>query len=132
MLSLSLISNIIKMSTLKSIFCLFSIFLFFGCSNNSPSDLQEVSTMTNFTYQNSVKAIISTNCLNCHGAVPTSGSPMSLHTYETVKEAVLNRGLIIRLNLPEGNIMKMPLGAPKLSQSQIDAVTKWQLQNFQN
>lgn len=57
---------------------------------------------------------------------------MSLNTYETVKDAVLNRGLIIRLNLPEGNILKMPLGASKLSQSQIDAVTKWEMQNFQN
>lgn len=120
------------MNALKSIFCFFSIVIFSGCSNNSPSDLEAVSTLTNITYQNAVKAIIDNNCLNCHGSVLTSGAPMSLVTYDNVKQAVLNRNLINRLNLPEGNILKMPLGAPKLSQSQIDAVIKWQTQNFQN
>lgn len=120
------------MTTLKSVFVLFTVAIITSCSNNSPADLEEASTLTNFTYQNSVKAIIDNNCAGCHGTVPTAGSPMSLTTYDNVKEAVLNRGLINRLNLPEGNILKMPLGAPKLSQSQIDAVTKWQIQNFQN
>ena len=79
-----------------------------------------------------MKAIIDNNCINCHGTVPTNGAPMSLVTYENVKNAVLNQGLIIRLNLPVGNSMKMPLGPTSLPQSQIDAVTKWQVQNFQN
>ena len=120
------------MNALKSILCLFIILILSGCSNTSPSDLQEASPISNVTYQNSVKAIVASNCLNCHGTIPTNGAPMSLTTYENVKNAVLTQGLITRLNLPQGNILKMPLGAAKLSQTQIDAVTKWQIQNFQN
>lgn len=120
------------MNALKSILCLFIILILSGCSNNSPSDLEAAPISTNFTYQNSVKAIIANNCLNCHGTIPSNGAPMSLTTYENVKNAVLTQGLINRLNLPQGNIQKMPLGAAKLTQTQIDAVTNWQVQNFQN
>ena len=120
------------MSTLKSIFCIAAITMLSGCSTSSPEDLIEAPTVTNFTYQNSVKTIITNNCISCHGTVPSNGAPMSLTTYDNVKNAVLNRSLITRINLPEGNILKMPLGGPKLLQTQIDAITKWQAQNFQN
>ncbi len=38
------------------------------------------------TYTGDVAAIISANCLECHGEVRKNGAPVSLHTYELLKK----------------------------------------------
>ena len=120
------------MNTLKH-FSLFTILvLSVSCTNNSPDDLiDKTQIVSDVTYQNSVKIIIENNCLGCHGAIPTSGSPMSLTTYANVKQAVLARGLIERTKLQQGNGLLMPQGGPKLPQNQIDILDKWLTQNLQ-
>ena len=112
--------------------CLF-IFMLYGCSETSPMDLVEKQTGTEIiTYQNNIKAIIANNCLNCHSTVPTNGAPMSLNNLASLKEAILNRGLINRINLDPSNNLAMPLGGPKLLQSQINSIVKWQNESFAN
>jgi mono/diheme cytochrome c family protein len=120
------------MKVIKSVLFLASATFLAACTNNSPNDLVDSTPiLDNVTYTNSVKAIMDSNCISCHGTVPTNGAPNSLTTYENVRDAVLNMGLINRLNRNIGDNLLMPLGGPKLPQNRIDAVVKWQNQNFQ-
>ena len=51
---------------------------------------------------------------------------MSLATYDMVKEAVLNRDLLDRINRNPGDDGLMPLGGPRLPQQTINLLFKWQ------
>lgn len=97
-----------------------------SCTNDSDSDLLENTESETVTYTEVVKLIMDQKCVSCHGATPINGAPMSLHTYETVKDAVLNRGLIDRITRIEGQSGFMPLGGSKLPQTQIDEIIQWQ------
>ena len=104
-----------------------SVLLLISCSSESPSDLIAVTpTDEIIKYTNIVKPTIDNNCLFCHGVFLANGSPMSLITYEEVKEAMLNRGLVDRLLLENGDGLLMPQGGPKLPQNKIDEIIKWQ------
>lgn len=117
----------------KKFFLLLMLILIFGCSDTSPIDLIENNTITqSVSYDNNVKQIISNNCVNCHGTIPTFGAPMSLNSLITLKDAIQNRGLINRINLEQPNILAMPLGGPKLLPSQIETIVKWQNEGFVN
>ena len=103
--------------------------LFLSCTNSSPVDLVDNTTFPvgeKITYINKVKATIDNNCVRCHGVVPSNGAPMSLVTYEEVKQAVLELGLIDRLNKPEGDFLLMPQGGPKLPSTKINEIIQWQ------
>lgn len=78
------------------------------------------------TYEKDVKSIIDNNCIVCHAAVPQNGAPISLVTYNQVKDAVLKRSLIIRISLENGNNVLMPKGGPRLPQQTIDIVKQWE------
>ena len=51
---------------------------------------------------------------------------MSLATYNDVKNAMLNRGLLNRISLNNGDDLLMPQGGPRLPQPTIDVVAKWE------
>ena len=119
------------MKSLKLLFSAVLVLVLTACSNNSPADLQNIKVPDVVTYQNTIREIMVNNCVRCHGTVPTNGSPMSLTTYANVKDAVLNRGTIDRMNRNPGDGLLMPQGGPKLPQALIDAVVKWQAQGFQ-
>lgn len=115
----------------KSTFYYFSIFILFAsCTTDSTSDLIDIDQTQNITYNTVVKSIMNNNCIQCHGATPTNGAPMSLVTYENVKDAVLNNGLIDRMSRGEGTSGAMPLGGPRLPQNVIDQVIQWQNEGF--
>ncbi|UPT69820.1 MAG: hypothetical protein M0D53_11810 [Flavobacterium sp. JAD_PAG50586_2] len=101
-----------------------AVFLQFGCTNDSTSDLIDNST-GEVTYNNTVKSVIENNCIVCHTLPPQNGAPMSLNTYEDVKNAVLNRGLINRISLAQGTPGMMPNGGMRLPQATIDKITQW-------
>ena len=104
-----------------------------SCTNDSTADLIDSTPIAEeVTYQLNVKSIIDNNCVACHGTVPSNGAPMSLTTYENVKDAVLNNGLIERVILENGQSGQMPLGGPRLPQNRIDEIIKWQTDGFQN
>src|SRR5688572_14945033 len=105
-------------------------FLFIACSDNSTSDLIDITPVENVSYNANVKSIIDNNCIVCHGTVPANGAPMSLTTYDNVKDAVMNRGLIDRISRPENAPGHMPLGGPRLPQNLIDIIIQWQTQGF--
>lgn len=122
------------MNTFKAFFLFVGLLFFASCSNNSPADLQDNTIQDIVTYQNTVKAIVDTNCISCHGTTPTNGAPMSLTTYANVKTSVLSQGSqgsINRISRMLGDGLLMPQGGPKLPQAKIDAIVKWQTQGFQ-
>jgi uncharacterized membrane protein len=110
---------------------LFPMLVFAGfllsCSNDNPDTLMEDMPNENaITYQQNVKSIIDNNCISCHAATPRNGAPMALVTYDQVKNAIQNRGLLNRISLNNGNSLLMPQGGPRLPQASIDIVAKWQ------
>ncbi|WP_130735552.1 cytochrome c [Flavobacterium sp. J27] len=101
-------------------------FSILSCTNDSESDLIVAPEVEVITYNNYVKNVINSNCLFCHTSPPQNGAPMQLTTYEDVKNAVLNRGLLDRISRPQGATGMMPLGGTRLPQTTIDAIVKWQ------
>jgi hypothetical protein len=98
-----------------------------SCSNEDSETLTETTPNTAvLTYNQNVKSIIDNNCIVCHAAVPRNGAPNALVTFAQVREAMLNRGLLNRISLPNGNGLLMPQGGPRMPQATIDLVSKWQ------
>ncbi|MFT3794005.1 hypothetical protein [Flavobacterium sp.] len=104
-----------------------------GCSNDSTSDLigDPIPPGATITYSGNVAAIINNNCLGCHSNPTQNGAPMSLTTYEFVKQAIQNRGLLDRISRDQGAEGMMPLGGTRLPQSAIDIIEQWQQQGLQ-
>ncbi|MES2410455.1 MAG: cytochrome c [Bacteroidota bacterium] len=102
----------------------FGIVFVLSCTNDSSSDLIDI-TQGEITYANTVKAIIDNNCISCHADVPVNGAPMSLTTYENVKNAVQTRGLLDRISRPQGAPGMMPSGGTRLPQAKIDQIFEW-------
>ncbi len=97
-----------------------------GCTNVSESDLIEfVPVEENVTYNSHIKTIIDNNCIVCHNNPPENGAPMPLITYENVKQAMENRGLIERISSNDQDFL-MPFGGQRLPQNLIDLVVQWQ------
>ncbi|WP_298156939.1 hypothetical protein [Flavobacterium sp.] len=113
--------------TIKTLFKLtFATILLTSCNNDSPDDLiDNVPLPETVTYEANVKSIITNNCLSCHTAPPVNGAPMQLTTYEDVKNAVLNRGLLNRIARQNGEDGLMPNGGPRMPQQNIDIINQW-------
>ncbi len=106
------------------------LFLLLGCTNDSESDLTNNTVPSTVTYTNTIKSIIDNNCISCHGNTPSGGAPMSLTTYQNVKDAVINRGLIDRISRVQGASGMMPLGGTRMPQSSINQVIDWKNNGF--
>ena len=120
-----------KKKSIKSITLAFFSLLLNSCTNDSLSDLTAVDDIESATYTQNVKSIIDNNCIVCHGSTPTNGAPMSLTTYTFVKQAVINRGLLDRISRAEGTSGAMPFGGPRLSQTNINVIIKWNTDGLQ-
>ena len=94
-----------------------------SCSSDSDSDM-EAMPEPKVTYTNTISRIVSSNCTSCHGSTPRNGALMSLTSYSDVKNSVLNRGLIARIE----NGTMPPSG--NLSISQIQSFKTWQANGF--
>lgn len=107
------------------------ILILTGCTNDSTSDLiDDTPIIENVTYSKNIKSIIDVNCLDCHASPPLFGAPMSLDTYEKVKQAINVRGLIGRITRENGQVGLMPYGGPRLPQDKIELIIKWQEQGL--
>jgi hypothetical protein len=85
------------------------------------STYQEISpVVTNPTYSVDIAPIFSSKCVGCHN---------DLGNYTQVKNAVLNRNLICRIESESCGIMP-PQG--KMPQSIIDMIKLWKDNNFVN
>jgi hypothetical protein len=118
---------------LKSLNYILGTLLLFNCSYHNEDDLIELSDPMDevilVTYDNQVKSIIDTNCIVCHNDPPVNGAPMSLLTFEAVRNAVQNRNLIGRISTNDiGTVM--PPGGPRLPQNLIDVIVQWETDGF--
>jgi hypothetical protein len=106
------------------------ISLFFSCSYNSEDDLTEEIIIDDFlTYDENIKSIIDNNCISCHSSPPINGAPMSLTTYDDVKNSVENGNLINRISTTDNGFV-MPFGGPRLPQNLIDLVIQWETEGL--
>lgn len=116
----------------KRIIAIGIILFITGCTSDSTEDLIDNTPIgESITYSDDVKSIVDLNCISCHANPPINGAPMSLTTYENVKDAILHRGLIDRISRENGQPGLMPLGGPRLLQSKIDIIMQWEIQGFQ-
>ena len=117
----------------KFLYVVGGIFLLVSCTTNTLDDLQPVQVVVEedegdpelVTFEQ-VGPIFSNNCTICHSNPPQNGAPMPLVTFENVRDAVENRGLIDRISRQEGAPGLMPLGGPRLPQQSIDLVSQWE------
>jgi len=105
--------------------------LLFNCSYHNEDDLVDDDPVVEefVTYEDQVKSIIDTNCIACHSNPPVNGAPMSLITYDDVRNAVENGNLIARISTNDIGAV-MPPGGPKLPQNLIDLIVQWQADGF--
>ncbi len=69
-----------------------------SCENDSENDLVDIVEPVNeVTYTANVKAIMDNSCNSCHSNPPINGAPMSLLTFDDVKNASESRGLLARM-----------------------------------
>lgn len=115
----------------KTSLSLFAFLILFiaGCTSDSESDLVENIPTATVTYNGTVKAIITENCIMCHTQPPQNGAPMPLLTYQDVKNAVQNRGLVDRISSFDPAFL-MPFGGTRLPQAKIEQIKAWRDANF--
>jgi len=117
-----------EIKLLRNIFIIVIIFSISSCSQSTYDDIEEeTDSIPEIVTYLDVKPIIDGVCLACHSNPPQNGAPMSLVSYENVKEAVQNRDLINKISKNEGDNGLMPLGGPRLPQSSIDLIVKWNI-----
>lgn len=106
--------------------CFTGLILFTSCTSHTYSDVVEEEEVLEdlITFQD-VRFVFTTVCQDCHQNPPINGAPMSLVTFEEVKESVENRGLLDRVSREEGASGLMPLGGPRLPQETIDLLVQW-------
>ncbi|MBV1922801.1 MAG: hypothetical protein KUG68_02105 [Flavobacteriaceae bacterium] len=105
---------------------IFTLTLLYSCSNDTLDDIvaDEVIPIENVTYQD-VRSTFETICTACHSNPTQNGAPMPLTTYQNVKQAVQDRGLIDRISRAQGESGMMPAGGQRLPQATIDLIVQW-------
>lgn len=113
------------MKKFKFLTALIILLIFTSCSSNSADDDDMGPPTDPVTYSGTVKGIIDGKCLGCHTNPPKNNAPMALTTYDNVKDAVSNRGLIGRVE--DGS---MPPVGDDLTSAQIKSIKDWQAGGF--
>jgi len=106
-------------------------FIFCGCESNSTDDLIDGTPVDNATYTEHIKPIIDNNCIDCHASTPINNAPMPLVTYDNVRQAAEERGLLDRISRSQGQPGMMPNDGTRLPQHQIDLIAQWIAQGYQ-
>ena len=115
-------TNLLFVLTITSFFLVIS-----SCTQSTFDDIEgNTEPIPELVTYQDIQPIINSSCLACHSNPPQNGAPMSLATYDMVKEAVLNRELSDRINRNPGDDGLMPLGGPRLPQQTINLLFKWE------
>ncbi|MDI1256284.1 MAG: hypothetical protein PSV16_09285 [Flavobacterium sp.] len=113
------------MKIIKPLMIVLAIALAVSCQSNTYEEVSVITT--NPTYMANVKPIMNANCTSCHSI--DGGQEPYLETYDQVKNAVQNNGLLDEIAAPSGQ------GMPELArmpQSKIDAINTWTNNGFPN
>lgn len=117
------------MKTTKILLINCCIALISSCTYDSEDDLVategdggENPSTTLVTYENTIKAIVDSNCITCHSSPPRNGAPFALVNFSQVSaRANLIQNAISRQSGAAG---AMP-PAGRLPQTTIDAFEEW-------
>lgn len=114
------------MKKLEALTILFCVAMFVSCSSDSADDGDPTPPVNkDVTYAKNVKPIIDGTCIRCHSNPPVNSAPMSLTTYDNVKQAVTDRSLIARVE--DGS---MPPDGSDLTSTQIKTIKDWEAGGF--
>jgi len=106
-----------------------AILAFNSCESNT---YEEISKITNPTYEANIKSIFTSNCTSCHSESGTQQSPY-LTTYEEVKDGIENGVVLCIIDNPEdcfySDIMP-PTG--RMPQTTLDLIKLWQTNGYIN
>ena len=100
-----------------------------SCSSDSSDDLTPPPE-DEITYTNDIKSIMDSRCNNCHGNPPSNGAPVSLTTYDEVKDETQNGDLINRIERDQGTAGVMPPAGNTLTGSQIQLIKDWMTEGY--
>ncbi|MBX2827236.1 MAG: hypothetical protein KTR22_03700 [Flavobacteriaceae bacterium] len=110
------------------LYFLWAAIFFSACTSNTFDDISEPMEVLpdeeNVTFED-VRFVFENVCQVCHSNPPQNGAPMPLVSYDDVRDAVLDRGLLDRISREEGAPGLMPLGGPRLPQETIDLIMQW-------
>ena len=94
----------------------------YSCESTTYESLEEPTVIVDkVTYTANVKSIIDQNCIGCHAS---GGSLIPLETYSDVKEALLNKNLLDRIQRQNGTPGQMPK-AGRMAQDKINTILQW-------
>ncbi|MEW5675131.1 hypothetical protein ABGT15_02340 [Flavobacterium enshiense] len=100
-----------------------------SCDNDTEADLYSDTPLNQVTYNNTIKNIITENCIMCHSRPPVNGAPIPLVDYDYVKSAIISNELIERISSEDPGYL-MPYGGPRLPQFKINQVIAWRDANY--
>ena len=104
---------------------LFIGILFMGCSSDSESDLVNTDDLpTTITYNNTIKSIISNNCIGCHSDPPQNGAPFPLTNYDQALTRAESGILLTAISRQTGETRAMPPSG-RMPQNTIDMIEQW-------
>ncbi|WP_425237246.1 hypothetical protein [Ulvibacterium sp.] len=96
-----------------------------ACTSDSEDDLMEMEEPGGpVTYNSNIRAIIGSNCLNCHSDPTRNGAPFSLTNFQQVSTRAENGSLSRAINKQTGDSGAMPPGG-RLPQTTIDLIDQW-------
>lgn len=96
-----------------------------ACKNMQTGTSLETISPENISYYNTIKKIVSNNCITCHtGKYPQAG--LNLKNYENLVDAVKNKNLLHRINDPQNPMPTSGL----MSKKERLAFERWKENNF--
>lgn len=109
-----------------------------GCYNDKGDKLYPMpsavvcDTVNTISYAKDIMPVFAKNCSlsGCHSATPPNNG-YDFSTYDGVKLAAANNRLVGAINWESG-YSPMPKGMAKLSQCDIDKITRWTLRGANN
>ncbi|WP_394773872.1 cytochrome c [Flavobacterium sp.] len=96
----------------------------YSCESNTYESIEEPTVIVGkVTYATNVKSIIDENCIGCHAS---GGQLIPLTTYTEVKDALVNKKLLDRIQLQNGTSGQMPK-AGRMAQDKINTILQWNI-----
>ena len=90
--------------------------------NNGSDGEREDQTESVITYENTIKAIVDSNCISCHSSPPRNGAPFALVNFTQVSGRA--NGIFNAISRQSGSPGAMP-PAGRLPQNSINQFQEW-------
>ncbi|WP_153797599.1 c-type cytochrome [Foetidibacter luteolus] len=102
-----------------------------SCTNSKPEVVPPSCDTATVRLSVEIDAILSSNCLGCHGGTASGGAGIQLENYTTIRTLALN-GTLLSAITHTGSATPMPFGGGKLSDCDINKFRAWINRGAQN